>query len=243
MTPQRQRASPDPTPSAADDEGGWLGRPATARILPFALYLAFIAIADLCERLGWSAEALRWLYPAKIAAVTVALLAYRRHYSELAWRGLHGCKAVTAGAVGVLVLVLWIGLDASWMHVGQAAGFDPTGPDGRINWLLVGVRIAGAALVVPVMEELFWRSFLLRWLERQNFLNVYPAGVGMKSFIVTVILFGVEHNQWLAGMAAGVAYNLLYMRTGNLWTAVLAHAVTNGLLGVWVVSTASWSYW
>ena len=149
---------------------------------------------------------------------------------------------LAAIGAGVLVLVLWIKLDASWMTIGMGPGYNPT-TDGRIDWLLVAIRIAGAALVVPLMEELFWRSFLMRWVEASDFEAVEPARVGLKGLLVSSLLFGFEHNLWLAGIVAGLAYALLYMRYRNLWSAVLAHAVTNALLGAWVVSTGNWTFW
>lgn len=215
---------------------------ARARVVPFAIYMAFIAIADGLAQLGWSAADLRWLYAVKIGAVLAALWWYRRSYSELAAPRWQPAALLASVLVGVLVLVLWVNLDAGWMSIGQAAGFDPR-TDGRIDWLLVAVRIAGAALVVPVMEELFWRSFLLRWIDHKDFLAADPAQVKLLSFIVTVILFGIEHNLWLAGMVAGAAYAVLYMRSGSLWWPIIAHAVTNGLLGVWVVVNGQWTYW
>lgn len=214
-----------------------------ARIVPFAVYLAFIVIADLLGRLGYGAQELRWLYAVKIAAVLAALFIYRRSYAELAWRPLSLAASAVAVAAGLLVFVLWIALDAGWMVIGTPAGFIPLNPDGRVDWLLVAVRIAGAALVVPVMEELFWRSFLLRWMVAPDFRGVPPARITLKALAVTVVLFGFEHNQWLAGIVAGIAYSLLYMRSGNLWSPVLAHAVTNGALGVWIVATENWQYW
>jgi CAAX prenyl protease-like protein len=217
--------------------------PALARIVPFALYLSFIFVADVLARLGYSAGQLRWLYAAKISAVLIALLVCRRRYSELAWRGLSATGAAAAVAVGLLVFALWIRLDAGWMQLGSSPGFDPRDADGAINWALVALRITGAALIVPVMEELFWRSFLLRWLQSPGFLIVEPARVGLKALAIGAVLFGLEHNLWLAGIVAGLAYSLLYMRSGNLWTAILAHGVTNGVLGAWIVITGNWYYW
>ena len=217
--------------------------PSWARILPFAIYLVFIVIADMLGRMGWDSQRLRWLYAVKIAAVVGALVAFRHSYAELAWQSPGWRNGAIAVATGALVFALWIALDADWMQVGSAAGFDPRNETGRIDWLLVAVRIAGAALVVPVMEELFWRSFLLRWIHDADFLRVRPAAVGIKAFAVSVVLFGFEHNLWLAGIVAGAAYTVLYMRSQNLWTAIIAHGVTNGVLGVWVVSTGSWHYW
>ncbi len=217
-------------------------RAAWVRILPFLIYMLFIVLADLLERLGWSGQQLRWLYGVKIGAVLVALVAFWRHYTELPAVRLSPAVLLTAIVSGVLVLVLWVNLDAPWMVIGKAAGFDPRSA-GQVDWLMVAVRIAGAALVVPVMEELFWRSFLMRWIEASDFEKVSPRQVKMKSLVVTVILFGIEHNLWFAGVVAGVVYSVLYMRHRTLWSPVIAHAVTNGLLGAWVVLTGSWTYW
>ena len=217
-------------------------REALVRVLPFAAYIGFIFIADMLGRLGWTAQDLRWLYAVKIALVAALLLAFRRHYTELAWRPLGARALALAVGVGVVVLVLWVKLDAGWMSIGSSAGFDPRN-DGAIDWVMVAVRIAGAALVVPVMEELFWRSFLMRWLESPRFLEMNPAHVKTNAFVATVILFGFEHNLWLAGMVAGAAYSVLYMRSQTLWSPILAHGVTNGLLGVWIIYTGHWTYW
>jgi CAAX prenyl protease-like protein len=145
-------------------------------------------------------------------------------------------------AAGVLVLVLWVRLDAAWMILGHPAGFDArTG--GALDWPLVAVRLFGAAAVVPIMEELFWRAFLLRWIVTPDFTTLDPAQASWKSIAVTVVLFGFEHNQWLAGIVAGLVYTALYVRYRTLWAPILAHAVTNFLLGIWVVHTGNWSYW
>ena len=217
-------------------------RAAWARILPFLTYLLFIGVAELLARLGWSPAELRWLYGVKIAAVVLVLACFWRQYAELKSFPLRAPAALLALAAGVVVLVLWVSLGAGWMTIGVAAGFDPTSA-GRIDWPLVALRIAGAALVVPVMEELFWRSFLMRWIDAGDFETVEPSQVSIKSLIFTSVLFGFEHNLWLAGIVAGLAYSALYMRHRTIWSPILAHAVTNGLLGVWVVYTGSWSYW
>lgn len=212
------------------------------RILPFALYLAFLAIGDALSAAGWSAQQLRYLYVLKIGAVLIALLACRAHYTELRPLRLSWRQAGLALLAGLLVFVLWISLTAPWMVIGTSAGYDPR-VDGVIDWPLALVRAAGAALVVPVMEELFWRSFLLRWLQRQDFLKVDPAHVKITAFIVVVILFGIEHQLWLAGMIAGAVYGVLYMVSKNLWSPILAHAVTNGALATWVLLTGQWTFW
>lgn len=219
-----------------------LSRAAWAHILPFLVYLLFIAIADLLERAGVSASALRWLYPVKIVAVVVTLVIGYRHYQELHRAKLGPIGAGIAVLVGLVVFGLWISLSSGWMLLGSPTGFDPR-TNGQIDWLLVGLRIAGAALVVPVMEELFWRSFLMRWLDKCDFASVDPARIRLSSVAIAAVLFGFEHNLWLAGIVAGVAYSVLYMRLRSLWAAIIAHGVTNGVLGAWIVLTAQWTFW
>jgi CAAX prenyl protease-like protein len=236
---EEHRAAPA---AAVSVKGPLLARAAWARILPFVAYLFFIVAGDALERLGFSSATLRWLYPIKIGAVALLLAIFWRQYSELRSTSPGPLMALAAVAVGVIVLVLWVSLDAAWMVVGSAPGFDPRN-HGQLNWAWVAVRIAGAALVVPIMEELFWRSFLMRWIEDADFEKVDPSQTGIKSFTITIVLFGFEHNLWLAGMVAGAAYSALFMRHRRLWSPILAHAVTNGLLGLWVVWTESWSYW
>jgi CAAX prenyl protease-like protein len=236
--------SPPDAPGPAASRSGvpLFNRAAWARILPFLTYMAFVAIAELLARLGFSAAELRWLYGAKIGAVVLVLAVFWRDYAELKSFRLPPAAVLAALAAGVIVLVLWVNLSAGWMTIGAAAGFDPT-TAGGIDWAMVAMRIAGAALVVPVMEELFWRSFLMRWIDTPAFESVEPSQVSIKSLIITSVLFGFEHNLWFAGVVAGLAYSALYMRHRTIWSPVLAHAVTNGLLGVWVVVTSSWSYW
>ncbi|MCC7596627.1 CAAX prenyl protease-related protein [Janthinobacterium sp. FW305-129] len=217
-------------------------RAAWPRVAPFLAYLSFIFIADMLGRLGVAAQELRWLYAVKIGVVLGLLLYWRRSYTELLWTPLGARAILGALASGVVVFLLWINLDAGWMRIGNADGYDPR-TDGRIEWSLVLLRIAGAALVVPVMEELFWRSFLLRWLDKPDFLRAAPRQASAKAFAISVLLFGFEHNLWLAGMVAGAAYSVLYMRSQSLWSPILAHGVTNGVLGLWIISGGHWNYW
>ncbi len=213
------------------------------RVAPFGVYVLFMLVADLLERFGWSGHDLRWLYAVKIAAVAGVIWVLRNAFVELRFpRAISRRSWGVAVLAGAAVFVAWINLHAGWMVIGASAGFDPRNAAG-IGWWMVAARISGAVLVVPVMEELFWRSFLMRWIANHHFLAVDPARVGIGAFVITAVFFAFEHNLWLAGLVAGVVYNLLYIRSGNLWVPVVAHAVTNALLAVWVVYTGSWGYW
>ncbi len=217
--------------------------PIVVRVLPFALYIALLAIEGVLPDIAPAFD-VRWLYPVKAGLVALALAVLWRHYSELRTWGLSGLNLLLSVAVGVGVLVLWVNLDAGWMLMGDMGeGFNPANDAGEIDWLLVAFRIAGAALVVPLMEELFWRSFLQRWVQQPDFLALDPARVGLKALLIASALFAVEHVQWLAGLIAGLAYGWLYIRTRSLWSPILAHAVTNGGLGVYVLATGDWRFW
>ena len=63
------------------------------------------------------------------------------------------------------------------------------------------------------------------------------------SFLVTSALFAVEHDRWLVGLMAGVAYNLLFYRTKSLYACMVAHGVTNLALGIYVLRTGQWTFW
>jgi CAAX prenyl protease-like protein len=236
-------ALPDPVDTVAPPALQASGeRAAWVRILPFAAYLSFFLIGDVLGRIGVDAASLRWLYAVKTVTVVALLGLFWRDYTELKTGMPSPAVVLTAIGAGVIVFFLWINLHADWMVVGESAGFDPrTG--GVIDWPLVAIRIAGAALVVPVMEELFWRSFVMRWIDKPDFLLLDPAQAGVRGFAIAAVLFGFEHNLWLAGIVAGVVYSVLFMRHRTLWSPILAHAVTNGMLGAWVVMTGAWSYW
>jgi CAAX prenyl protease-like protein len=123
-------------------------------------------------------------------------------------------------------------------------GFDPFAlASGPLLWGLVGVRLAGAVLVVPVMEELFWRSFAMRYLIDSRFREVPLGRFTWFSFTAVALAFGLEHHHWLPGIAAGIVYGLLLVRSGNLFTPILAHGVTNLALGLYVLVTRNWEFW
>lgn len=218
-------------------------RPGLARTLPFALYMLFLGARPALEPLLPVGSG-RWLYAAQIGSVMLALAVLWGHYHELVERPVSIVRnSLVAVAVGLLVFVLWINLDVPVLSLGQPDAPAPLDASGRLDWAWLIVRVFGAAVVVPVMEELFWRSFIMRWLASGDFRNVLPAAVGMRALLVSSLVFGLEHNLWFAGLLAGLAYGWLYGRIGNLWWPILAHATTNLILGAWVIATGSWQFW
>ena len=228
------------------------GSGALPRLLPFAVYLFFLALAEVIAWVSphFSAVAALgqwanlWIYPLKTAAVLAVLVYFWPCYDELNLKRTVKPRDVLLAAVtGVVVYVLWVRMDWPWATQGQPGGYNPLLAGDRMEKVLVAVRLAGAVIVVPVMEELFWRSFLLRYLISPRFQTVPLGTFTVFSFLATIVLFGLEHHLWLAGMMAGAAYTFLLYATRRLWPSIIAHAVTNLALGTHVLLTQEWYWW
>lgn len=214
------------------------------RIVPFALFIALLAAEPYLAELVEPTLDPRWLYAVRSGLTALVLLALWSRYVELRQSAGPGPSGWLLGvAAGAAVFLLWITLDFAPLVMGEAeTPFDPR-IDGRVHSGFALTRLAGAALVVPIMEELFWRSFLMRWMERPRFLEVAPGDVGWKPLLITSAIFAVEHRLWFAGLLAGLIYGELYRRTGSLRVVIGAHALTNAALGLYVLGTGSWGFW
>ncbi len=221
---------------------------ALPRVLPFFAYVLVIAVTEAATALGLveiSPRAAALLYPLKAGLTAVALAFCLPRCPELSARDfLAGRKTLFSLLIGLVIFILWINLDFSWARLGEPTPFMPEAaesPAGRL--FLISLRFCGAAILVPLAEELFWRSFLIRFLERGNFTAVPIGRPRPFSFMAVAVLFALEHHQILAGLVAGIGYNLVLCRTKSIAQCVLSHAVTNAALAVWVLITGSWHFW
>lgn len=221
-----------------------LTRAGWARVVPFGLFMILLAVRGYVPQDAAWLDA-RWVYGLSVVIVGGSIAYFWRDYTEFGPASrLTLQQAVIAVVVGAVVFQLWILLTEPWMMLGTpTANFRPVDAEGRIQWGLVTVRWIGAALLVPVMEELFWRSFLMRWIDNPDFEKVDPAEVSPKAMLLSTLVFMLAHTQWLGAIVAGLAYAWLYRYTRSLWAAVIAHAVTNGVLGIWVVVYGNWQFW
>ncbi len=236
MTLPRAGAGVGPPPQA--QSGMW------PRILPFAAYMGFIGLGSLVGGIGQEGTFDLWSYPIKILVVAGLLAFFWSRFHELKtpifvnWQeGL-----LTVGA-GLGVYALWVRMDWPWAIQGELSEYNPFVAGSTLGIILAGIRLFGASVIVPVMEELFWRSFLIRYIIHANFETVRLGTFTIGSFAATMVLFGLEHNLWLAGMMAGACYNGLWYWTGRLWPCIIAHAITNLVLGVHVLTTGEWYWW
>lgn len=194
-----------------------------------APYAAWMALMSLLPQTAW-AYALR-------GAITAGLLI-------AGWFGSKPEKCARARAsraslvgllVGVLVLVVWIAPEP-WLFVSSSSSPSPYAPE-TCGWPLTIAKLCASAFVISVAEELFFRKWLVEF-----------AGFGWM-----LILFGVEHMRWDLGLArgsvfiaegvfAGFCYGIIAKKYGIL-SAIIAHAVTNLLLGFYVIFANRWYYW
>ena len=211
----------------------------TPFVAPFAVFIALLAASPLLQGLVDA----RWLVVGR-ALVAAALIGwFWRAYGELRTpaRPAHWLLAV---GTGLALAVAWVALDAHWMRLGDdPPGFIPLREDGSLDLLLVALRIFGFALVVPVMEELFWRSFLMRRIDRRDFVALDPRATTTLALVLSSVAFALEHREWLAGLLAGLAFGTLYRRTGNLRACIASHGTTNLTIAGWVLATHEWRLW
>jgi uncharacterized protein len=129
--------------------------------------------------------------------------------------------------------------------LGSPVGFNPYAFGWAPNAVpgLIAVRFSGATLVVPVMEELFWRSFIMRYAINPDFRTVPLGTFSIFSFTVTALLFGLEHHRVIQGILAGIVYAQLVIKQKTLKGCIQAHATTNLVLGLYVICTNIWQFW
>jgi CAAX prenyl protease-like protein len=219
---------------------------AIARVAPFALFISFLALdgrfGSVLMQVGLEA---RWSYVFRAGAAGITLILLWNRYDELRHVATSPVLSwFVAFVCGLVVFALWILPYPGWAtQDGNIEGVIPVNTQGMIDWGWVLVRTIGASLLVPVMEELFWRSFLMRWLAGPAFTRIQPSSIRLHSVLVASALFAAVHELWVAGFLAGIVYGLLYRKYGNLWLPIFAHAMTNTMLAAWVVWTAQWQYW
>lgn len=207
--------------------------------LPFGIFLL------LTEPARFFPSLVPLLYITKTILVGSLLWFWRDRYSDDFSVRLSIGDWLTATACGLLVLVIWIAPEHYFHKPGVGAGFDPYSlADSQNSAIgLIAIRLIGASLVVPVMEELFWRSFLMRYLINPDFRTVPVGTFTWFSFLGVAVLFGLEHDKIVVGIIAGLIYGLLLIRQKNLKGVIVAHGVTNLGLGIYVLVTGNWMFW
>jgi CAAX prenyl protease-like protein len=211
-------------------------------VAPFAIFLGLLGTSRWVPADGY------WESPVRFAVLAaVCFICWPR---EINLRVSHW--ASSAG-IGAAVFLLWIAPDVLFSGYRQTVLFSNgivghvhsslPSADLRSPWVL-GWRTARAVLIVPVVEELFWRGWLMRWLINTDFRKVPLGTYAPFAFWITALLFASEHGPyWDVGLLTGVIYNLWMIRSKSIADCILMHAVTNALLSAYVIAAAQWQYW
>lgn len=104
------------------------------------------------------------------------------------------------------------------------------------------MRVAGSCLLIPLVEELAFRGFLLPWLVSSDFESA-PRQWTWSAVLLSSLAFGAIHEQWLAGAIARLAFAAARLYRGRLGDAVLAHALCNAGIAVAVLLGGRWDLW
>ena len=220
-----------------------------AYALPFAVFMGGLALISLVQSFTpaenaplWLAEPKYWVFPLQTLLCGALLVWFWQTYE---W----GQKwhVVTAVIAGLVVLAIWL---APQLLLGAAPRTDGFNPDlfagsAALYWGTLALRFARLVIVVPLLEEIFWRGFLLRYLIKEDFTKVPFGTFSWFSFGIVTVMFGLAHfgPDFIPALLSGAIYNLLAVKTRSLACCVLAHAVTNLGLGLYIMQTGQWGFW
>lgn len=216
---------------SARSPGQSISNPAAPYLVPF---LAVLVTTMLAASLSSGASS---FYPIRVIAVCAVLWCYRRSYRRLqfAW-------SWNAVAIGATVAAVWLLVLSSGGETVQPSG--STEASSPAGWSVLGlpVRILGYVVLTPVVEELAFRGYLTRRLIDFNFTSVPFGKFTWFSCLGSALVFGLMHGSlWLPGTFAGVMFAAAMYRHGRVADAMLAHAVTNGLIALYAGCVGEWS--
>ena len=216
--------------------------PAVPYVLPFAIFLGFLALRSVFPLPELIDQILR------LVVLTLVLVLVARPVIDLRVQRVTGSILV-----GVAVFALWIAPDLlfpgyrqHWLFENSITGSAKStlAADAQIQPAILILRTLRAVVIVPIVEELFWRGWLMRWLIAADFRSVPLGAYTAQAFWVVAVLFASEHGAyWDVGLMAGIAYNWWMLRTRSLGDLILAHAVTNACLSAYVIVARKWEYW
>lgn len=195
-------------------------KPYIAYLIPFLAYLlpSFI-ISDVSIS-----------YTVRIALTAILLISFRKQYK------LKFSPSLIAVAAGALIALVWICLPFS----SSDSQFNPFG-------VFLAIKLIGFVIIVPFIEELFTKDFLIRQLikaeQNKKFSDVKIGMFTWPSFIISVLLFGFSHSMIIAGLLSGVLLNLVLYHTKRIDACIQAHITANFLVAFYILHTQSWWLW
>jgi len=216
--------------------------PAMPFIAPFAVFIVLLGLKGVIP-LG-----INWQYPIQVLFVSAVLLVTSRGLIKERPQNVVGSVFV-----GLAVFVVWVGPDLIWPSyrhhwlfensvTGVARSSLPIAYRSNLTFLIF--RLVGTAVLVPIIEEVFWRGWLMRYLINIDFFKVPLGTYSRNAYWLTAIMFAVEHGPfWDVGLMAGLMYNSWMIRTRKLSDCIIAHSITNLALACFVLFSDHWEYW
>lgn len=238
-----------------------------AYVLPFGAFMAFIGLGTLFGSFKDSPSLLLahpeyWIFPLQ-SVVCAALLIY--FWDEYSFAPL---RPWFVGAIaGLIGLALWLGpaflfavhpwvsaTSPDWFSLQflfgkypRVEGFNPMVFQDHplIYNLTVISRFARLVIIVPLVEELFWRGFLMRYLINENFTSIAFGAFSRVSFFGVALLFMLEHQpvDYVAALIYALLINTVAVKTRSLFACIVCHAITNLGLGIYIMRTGEWGFW
>lgn len=259
-----QDLTESPTESTGQSPGAEQGsaKPAPqpnmiAFLLPFIILLFLTAMSPNFQGESPAPNAAvnyLWLIIAEVLLLTIVLACFWRVYLS------HFPLAMDyrAVVVGTLGFFLWIGICSLGLErallnsmglpgwLGERSGFDPYlhFPQNIHFNAFILFRFTLLGLIVPVCEELFLRGWLVRYVENPKWETVRLASIGWKGCLAVVVYAVLTHPaEAVAAVAWFSLISWLMIKSGRFWNCVLAHAITNLMLGAYVMWSHEWFYW
>jgi len=215
----------------------------TAYIAPMATFIGIIFIASYLPE-----SAYPWMYVARAVIVAAMLVYFWKQYTKITWN--FWWLGIIVGVIGIFQ---WIGMQLflqnhfEFFKPGTTGIFNPydyfQSPGSR--WAWITIRVLSASLIVPVMEELFWRDYLWRQVLAPNDFRLAAVGeFDWKPFLGIAVVFAFVHgNWWATSIVWALMIHCLLVYTKSIGACIIAHGVTNLLLAGYVLKTRDWAFW
>ena len=244
------------------DSQSMLHKPTVAFVLPFLVFLVIVqwypsfagAQQNADGVVSLDTKIYMAMLVAQIVIASVLLLWFRKIYLQhfpLKFSPL----GVLVGVVGIFV---WVGLchleiekqAMELISLGNTSAMRPSFnpflhlPTGTWQIAFLVPRFVVLAMIVPIIEELFLRGWVVRFVHDPDWEPVRLQGLSWAAIIAPTVYGVATHpGEALAAIGWFSLVTLLMLKTGNVWDCVVAHAVTNLLLGIYVIWFAQWQLW
>jgi CAAX prenyl protease-like protein len=219
-----------------------LKNPAVPYVVPFVVFLGFLGLHSVLPLPDLTDQIVR------VVVMTLVIWFVARPVLDFRVRSWLGTLLS-----GVVIFALWVGPDLlipgyrkSILFQNSILGTTTTTltAAGISSVPVLILRFVRAVAIVPIVEELFWRGWLMRWLIEPDFEKVPLGAYSTSAFWIVAVLFASEHGSyWDVGLVAGVIFNYWMVKTKSLGDLILSHAVANACLSAYVILAGKWEYW